>query len=339
MACLAAAGAAPTPRAAEPSRKQRLAALSEEDRAWLTEFVAPIILPEEDKIFLELNEAYQREAFKLDFWARRELPDLPRPLGPGYRDRYEELWKLAAEKYGGWRHDAGRMLLRWGEPDNILKPKSCGEEVFIGLEVWTYVSLSNFGHGTTQYIFYRRFANGPYWMWTITSGDSDAFSQNSCRHSFGDLVKDCMEGDRCAPCEDLCLVYKAYADIRRRQGSRAGATTEQASAFEPLKISTEGLDRQKARWATTTDPNAREIHVQGPSSGPILTPSPTPTPETPHKLSPEEIQDRIRQLEPKYKDFLELARPLLSDSALSQFLQMPAREKDRFIREFWKRNS
>ncbi len=48
--------AAPAPsRAAEPSDKQRVAALPEDDRKWL-EFVAPIILPEEQKAFLELTE-------------------------------------------------------------------------------------------------------------------------------------------------------------------------------------------------------------------------------------------------------------------------------------------
>lgn len=339
LICLAAVGAAPTPAAPEPSRKQRLAALPEDDRVWLTEFVAPIILPEEEKVFLELSEPYQREAFQLDFWARRELPDLPRPLGPGYRDRYEELWKLAAEKYGGWRHDAGRMLLRWGEPDDIFQPNSCGEDVFIGLEVWTYTNLGSIGRSSVRYIFYRRFLNGPFSMWTINSGERDGFSQNSCRHSFGDLLKDCMEGDRCPPCKDLCEVYRVYTEIRRREGSAAGAMTEQARAFEPLKISTEGLDRQKSKWATTSDPKAKPLSVQGPSSGPILTPSPTPTPEAPHKLSLQEIQDRIQKLEPKYRDFLELARPLITDPELSQFLQMRAAEKDRFIRDFWARSA
>src|SRR5207237_4121603 len=103
------------------TESDRIKALPDEERQWLTEFVAPILLPEEKKIFLDLTEPYQREAFKLDFWARRERPGLPQPLGPGYRDRYEELWKLAQEKYGGWRSDAGRMLLRWGEPPDILQ--------------------------------------------------------------------------------------------------------------------------------------------------------------------------------------------------------------------------
>jgi hypothetical protein len=94
-------------RVGPPTDADRIKALPDEERHWLTEFVAPILLPEERTVFLELSESYQREAFKLDFWARRERPDLPQPLGPGYRERYDELWRLAQEKYGGWRNDAG----------------------------------------------------------------------------------------------------------------------------------------------------------------------------------------------------------------------------------------
>ncbi len=124
-----------------PTDADRIKALPDEERQWLTEFVAPILLPEEKTVFLVLTEPYQREAFKLDFWARRETPNLPQPLGPGYRDRYEELWRLAQEKYSGWRNDAGRMLLRYGEPAEIFQPACGGEEVFNGLEVWTYNNM------------------------------------------------------------------------------------------------------------------------------------------------------------------------------------------------------
>src|SRR5713226_6593691 len=199
--------------AGPPTEADRIKALSEEERQWLTEFVAPILLPEEKKIFLELTGPYQREAFKLDFWARRERPGLPQPLGPGYRGRYEELWRLAQEKYGGWRNDAGRMLLRYGEPAEIFQPACGGEEVFNGLEVWTYNNMGFSGRGTAKYIFYRRFLNGPYRLWTLNDRDSDVFTQNSCRRSFGELKKDCGRpdlSDRCTQCEDRCRVYKAY---------------------------------------------------------------------------------------------------------------------------------
>jgi len=301
--------------AGPPTDADRIKTLPDEERQWLTEFIAPILLPEEKKIFLDLTEPYQREAFKLDFWARREKPDLPRPLGPGYRDRYEELWKLAEQKYDGWRNDAGRMLLRWGEPAEILVPRCGGEEIF-NLEVWTYNNLGYSGRETAKYILYRRFSSGPYRLWTLNDRDGDVFTQNSCRRSFGELKKDCGRpdfSDRCGQCEDRCRVYEAYVEIRARQGSFMGAAVEYAKAFEPAKVPTEGLDRQKDRWATTSNPKAKVIHVEGPSSaGPAVgvTPSPTrqPTAGTIRKLSKEEIDERILRLETKYKQWLDLAR-------------------------------
>jgi len=327
-----------------PSDSDRIKALPDEERQWLTEFVAPILLPEEKKTFLELTEPYQREAFKLDFWARRERTDLPQPLGPGFRERYEQLWNLAQEKYGGWHNDAGRMLLRWGEPAEIFAPVSCGEEVFNGLEVWIYNNLGYSGHGSAKYIFYRRFLNGPFNLWTLIDGDSGVFTQNSCRRSFASLRRDCELGDPfCPPCEDRCRVYKAYREIVARQDSRVGAISEQARLFEPARVPTEGLDRQRDRWATTSNPKAKVIHVEGPSSALSSTPSPTPspitTPELRRRLSAEEIRDRVPRLEPKYREWLDLARPLLTDEELSLFLQMSSSEKDEFIRRFWKTHS
>ncbi|HYT32102.1 MAG TPA: hypothetical protein VEO37_05870 [Thermoanaerobaculia bacterium] len=333
---------------AKPSTEaDRIKALPEDERQWLTEFVAPILLPEEKTVFLGLTEPYQREEFKMDFWARREKPDLPRPLGPGYRDRYEVLWRLAQEKYGSWRNDAGRMLLRYGEPAEIFQPACGGEDVFNGLEVWTYNNLGYSGRGTARYIFYRRFFNGPYKLWTLNDRDSDVFTQNACRRSFKELQKDCPPPqitDRCIQCEDRCRVYKAYLEILARQGSPLGAAMEQAHVFEPAKVPTEGLDRQKDRWATTSNPKAKVIHVEGPSSaGPAVgvTPSPTPQPTagTIRKLSKEEIDERILRLETKYKQWLDLARPLLTEEELGRFLQLSPREKDAFIGDFWKRRS
>ncbi len=76
--------AAPRPAlAAGPSEKEQLAALPQDERQWVEVFVAPIILPEEKKVFLELTQPYERETFKEQFWQRREKPGLQPPLGPG----------------------------------------------------------------------------------------------------------------------------------------------------------------------------------------------------------------------------------------------------------------
>jgi hypothetical protein len=125
-ALLAAQVASPAPPA-PATDKQRIAALPEEERKWLEQLVAPIILPAEKKVFLELTEPYQREAFKREFWQRRERPDLQPPLGPGYRGRYEELRRLAEEKYDRWPNDAARLVLRYGEPSSIDTLQECNE--------------------------------------------------------------------------------------------------------------------------------------------------------------------------------------------------------------------
>src|SRR5688572_21534825 len=89
------AGSSQTATAPEPSRKDRIAALPAEERKWLTEYVAPIILPDEEALFLKLTEPQQRERFKDAFWKRREKEGLEYPMGPGYRRLYEELRQLA----------------------------------------------------------------------------------------------------------------------------------------------------------------------------------------------------------------------------------------------------
>jgi GWxTD domain-containing protein len=451
-------------RAAEPSREQRLSAMSEDDRSWLTDFVAPIILPEEERVFLQLTESAQREGFKEDFWRRREMPGLPLPLGPGYRDRYQGLRKILDAKFIGWKSDAGRLILRRGEPDSVFKPQCGGEEVFRDLEIWTYSALELKGHAAARHIFYRSSPNSPRRLWMIHDGNAIAFLPNTCRASFDQLSRDCSPSreDSCGRCEDRCVVYGAWVEILKRQGSPAGALAEQGELFGYPKISSEGLDRPKARWAVpgissakapvvgNTTPAPTPTSIRQPTLVPTPTPSavrqatsaPTPTPTTARqptfvptptpttvrsatsvptptltaprqltaassrsaepvststpvppatstpaaertpapirptliptraptraptlataprptatlaptpattqvagglrKLSQKEIQDRIDTLEPGYKEFLDLARPLMTEDELSRFLQLSDHDRDSFMRDFWKRHS
>ena len=71
-----AASGATVPELTPAQRAERLKALPEEDRKWLEEYAAPIILPEEARLYLQLTEPYQREIFREDFWARRERAGL-----------------------------------------------------------------------------------------------------------------------------------------------------------------------------------------------------------------------------------------------------------------------
>jgi GWxTD domain-containing protein len=322
--------------AAVPSRTERLAALPEEERAWLTEFVAPIILPDEEKLFLELTEQYQRDEFKQDFWQRREQPGLALPLGPGYRERYEELRRLADETYDGWREDAGRMVLRLGEPAAISKLEGCNDSVggtpFRDLEVWTYQLQKSIGRSVTRYMFYRRAPLLPRKLWTIGVADSDVFAPGAVCRSFESLAGECSPRASGNCCSHACEVYQVYQEIRSRQGSQAGGTIEYASLSRPPEISTEGLERFRNKWASLADPKARPIPIAG-------APAVTPTPEPKHRLSGEEMRDRILKLEPRYLQWLEVAGPLMAYDDLSTFLQLTPKEKDRYMREFLKKRA
>ena len=495
--------------AAEPTREQRLAALPEADRAWVG-LVQPILSIEEEKVFLGLADAAQREGFKEDFWQRREKPDFAAPLGPGYRDRYPAMRRLVDEKYDGWKSDAGRMVLRRGEPDSIFRPR-CGEDVFRDVEIWTYGSLSLAGHSAARHILYRPAPGAPRRLWIVHDGYAAPFTGNPCRPSFDKLSRDCSPapGDRCTACGDRCTVYQAWAEILKRQGSPTVALAEQEELIGNPKISTDGLNRSRAKWAAvapvrpasiaaplaplapaaaltrqptfapppptatptpaptrpapttvptrpsplpTRPPTAAPTPVPtrrppptttaAPTSAPAIAPAaaptqpptplptavptrpptvaptlaptrpptlsptapptrpptlaptaaperqpsatppptlpatPTPTPvrtlapaprptaaaspsptakptaakaaavksPTPssgalRRLTPDEIRERSEALEPEYKEFLELAKPLLSEDELSRFLQLSGHDKDAFIREFWKRHS
>lgn len=336
---LARSAAAP---AAKKSKKELLADLPIEQRTWLTEYVAPIIQPEEEQLFLELTAAYQREIFKKDFWARRERDGLPAPFGPGYERRYQHLWEVAATDYDGINADAGRMVVRLGEPASIRVLLQCSE-VYRQAEIWSYPNPTGGSSSETHHIFYRPVFGGPRKLWI--PGDPGIFQTASCLTSFDQAcARDAVTGaptrakDEFCPrdripqtCTDACAVA-GIADQIRGRSLAEGFLIQRAPV-----ISTEGLEQLRNRFATTADPNARPLRVEGPSRRPTL--EPTPAPEPVRALTAEEIRDRIVHLEPKYRQFLELAGPLLTEDELSRFLQLSARDKDRFIKEFWKRRS
>ncbi|MDQ2871430.1 MAG: GWxTD domain-containing protein, partial [Acidobacteriota bacterium] len=269
------APSAPVPAPSAPvqaplSKKAALAAMPDDERKWLTEFVAPIILPDEEKLFLELTEPHQREIFKDEFWARRERQNLAFPMGPGYRQRYEELRQLADTTYDGWRNDAGRMVLRYGEPGSLDKVAGC-DRMFRDLEIWTYTNLP--GRGTMKQFFYRPAPMAPRKLWTVGTRDSDVFQPGSCRKNFEELANDCNPGmnanDTCSrfgsTCTAACDVYRAYSEIRARQGSAMGGMSEAAQLLSAPPVSTEGMEKVRDRFAGLATPKAKSIGVEGPS--------------------------------------------------------------------------
>jgi hypothetical protein len=240
------------------------------------------------------------------------------------------------------------MVLRYGEPDDLHAVSSCFN-MFRDLEIWTYRFVLGAADSRMSHLFYRpeQFAPRKLWVPQASRGnsarqDTQVFLPESCRRSFQELACDCSNqcpNDPCLglACPEECDVFRAYQEIVARQGSALFGFVERGNLFTLPQISTEGLERLRDQFPQSTNPKARLLTVSDPVSHP--TARPTTTPEPRRLLSREEIRDGIAKLEPKYRQFLELAEPLLTQRELSDFLQLAPNEKDRFIREFWKRRS
>ncbi len=171
----------PFPELTSRQRAERTRDLPLEERTWLTNYVAPIILPAERDLFLQLSTDYQREMFKREFWERRERNGLSPPLGPGYEARYAHLREIAAEAYDGVDSDAGRMVVRRGEPAGIEELLGCSE-VYRQAEIWSYPSGSSRLRSEVRHLFYRPSFGAARRLWM--AGDREIFQTASCVVSF-----------------------------------------------------------------------------------------------------------------------------------------------------------
>ncbi len=113
----------------------------EDERKWLTEFVAPIIQPEEEALFLKLTEPHQRESFKEAFWARREKSKPPIPAGSGLP---AALRRAAASSPTRNTTAGGTTREGWccvGESRRRSSlPRTVSRQSFRDLEIWTYAN-------------------------------------------------------------------------------------------------------------------------------------------------------------------------------------------------------
>lgn len=346
---LATGASSPTiPVLSKKDRAERIRLLPDEERRWLEEVVRPIILPKEEDLFLLLTQEHEREIFKEEFWKRREKPGLLHPLGPGYRTRYLELLRLADTTYDGRREDAGRMVIAHGEPASINELSGC-QEMFRDLQIWTYQGTTAGSSAKKPYFFYRRSPGAPRKLWDISVDDSEVIQPGACRRHFSDLRIECSPAERkpTGPdadpcflldnCKEICGILRTYLEIRARQGSTTGGREETAAALAPPGVELEGLEALAARFPSTRDPGAKVIGVQAVKASSNGNQAIEPTPTSGVGLTREEIRERILRLEPKYREFLDMAAPIFTGDELSRFLLMSDSEKDTFIREFWRR--
>lgn len=350
------AGSSQNAAAPEPSRKERIAALPEDERKWLTEFVAPIIQPDEEKLYLRLTEPHQREIFKEAFWARREQQGLAPPMGLGYRHRYAELRQLADEKYDGWRNDAGRMVIAHGEPAGIDELNECGD-MMRNLEVWTYAGLGGSGRGRSQHLFYRPSMAGARRLWHTGIPESELYNPGQTPLTVAQQVEECTANSSLNPNlprpnhECICKLYNL---LQQAKAFSAGPS-EAARLLAPEKVATEDLQKVADGFPALPNQKAKAIGVEGPgsptqptaggatvptSAGAKVTAAPS-TPAPAHrKLNRKEVKELTAQLAPKYREWLELVELIVTDTEREVFLQIADNyQKDRFIESFWRRRS
>ena len=149
---------APLP-AVEPS------ALSQEYLAWLEE-VDSILTKEERAAFLQLEKDYQREAFIERFWQARD------PYPDTVRNEMRETWLARVEQarlwFGSLKEERARFFLLNGPPAGRMEGQCSG--VTWPLEIWVYERSERIREDIVMFVFYRRFAQGPFRLWYPDEG-------------------------------------------------------------------------------------------------------------------------------------------------------------------------
>jgi Ca-activated chloride channel family protein len=357
----AAAGQPLAPLSAK-ERASRLAVLPSEDRKWLEDFVAPIILPPERDLFLRLEEPREREIFKQDFWARREQPGLPPPLGPGYRQRYEHFRELAATQYDGLMSDTGRLVVLRGEPLSIREYPDCND-VFRQVEVWTYPKpvSGTAASGEIEFLFYRPSFGSPRKLWYPAIPDKEVLGPSSCLTSFVQAcqsagIPGATSSDPNCPglsvpktCRDACEVVRVAEQIRTR-----GVAEVSMALTQPPQVDLEGLETLAERFPDLAGtPRPAALTAEGPrgeamvpsspsakvTSGETTAASSTPAPNR-RKLSKKEMRELTEALPQKYRDFLTITEIIMTEDEREVFLQIKENyQRDKFIDAFWRRRS
>jgi Ca-activated chloride channel family protein len=370
--------AASLPELTAAQRADRMKLLPPEDRKWLEDYVAPIILPQEASVFVQLTEPHQREVFKEEFWSRREKDGLQPPLGPGYRSRYDHFRELAASEYDGLGHDAGKLVVRQGEPDAVEKFDGCNE-IFRSVEVWTYSREKSGAEAKTLYLFYRPAPGAPRRLWYPAIPQREVLASSACLSGFADACRSaqapsgkaapanaaCPNPESAKSCPGACAIAAAADTIAAK-----GLGASQFAALDtPPPVGTEGLAELADRFATPENPEARPLTVEGPgtegsahaptspsakvtegappapaaapATAPAAAPAAASAPLPAHKkLSKKEAKALTEALDPKYKSFLNLVELIITDEEREVFIQIHENyQKDKFIESFWKRRS
>ncbi len=147
------------------TEKERIEALPERHRVWLTEEVVYLITDREKRTFLGLTSEQERSNFFEAFWRKRD----PNPSTPENEFRIEHYERLdyANNWFGrdtfrdGWQTDRGRYYILLGMPRSIQNYEA-RDEIY-PTELWFYNNseLKRFGLPAFFYLlFWRRHGVG-----------------------------------------------------------------------------------------------------------------------------------------------------------------------------------
>ncbi len=151
-----------------PSSKNRL---PEKHSNWLEEEVVYIISPNEKKVFLNLESDRERDLFIKEFWKQRD-PTPGTPKNEFKEEHYRRI-EFANKTFGretpvdGWRTDRGRMYIKLGKPDQVIKFDSM--EVY-PTEIWYYQGNPRLGQVPIFRItFFKQYGAGGYQIYNPLS--------------------------------------------------------------------------------------------------------------------------------------------------------------------------
>lgn len=317
-----------------PDRSTATSPLSKEERDWVEEVVAPLVTPEEKKIYLSLAAPYQRTAFREEFWRIRSKEGLKPPLGPDFKRRYEERLEAANQKYGGWRSDAGRIVLALGEPASVAAI-DC-PETYRPIEVWAMAPAPD-APRVPLLIFYRDFVSGPLKLWTPVLGGEALLSPTASGTASSlnqVLLSHCGPLSRSPICPKECDVLLSAYNALQQQGNLAAlGQLAELSHFPAPPENDWGQWRSRFAESSTLSPEKKtQLTLESPPAG---APS-----MTEHKLSGDDRKKLLAALPVRYREWLNEVQVIITDPERDVFLQIKEDvDREKFIEEFWRRRS
>ncbi len=154
-------------------------------KRWLSEDVVYIITKDELASARGLKTPEEKDAFIQTFWERRD--PTRGTMANEYREEHYLRIAKANQKYttatDGWRTDRGKILIRFGEPDNIDRNDSAGSTTMrsganrltVPFETWEYRNIP--GIGPAKITFVDKTMTGNYEM-TLNPADKIAKFSN-----------------------------------------------------------------------------------------------------------------------------------------------------------------